>query len=149
MDGFRARGFVSEDSLKFTFLEADFLKIEGEISCLGDIVIRVEKTLAVLEDGTTDPPVQTIWYAYNASVRGWNTFLRYNNLHRLPGHKDEHHKNSFDWKTEAHLSHSPEWVGIEGWPTLSQFMEEVERWYWKRREELPNPESYGALGVRG
>ena len=149
MDGFRSRDFVGEDSLEFTFLEAGILKIEGEISCLGNIVIRVERTLVVLEDGTTDPPVQTIFYAYNASVRGRNSFLRYNNLHRLPGHRDEHHKNSFDWRTGAHLPHSPEWVGVEGWPTLSQFINEVEEWYWQHREELPHPESYGALDVRG
>ena len=42
MDGFRSRDFVGEDSLEFTFLEAGILKIEGEISCLGNIVIRVE-----------------------------------------------------------------------------------------------------------
>lgn len=148
MDRFRSSGFVGEDSLRFSFQEAGLLKIEGEISCLGDIVIRVEKTLIVLDD-EPDPLVQTVLYTYNASVREHNSFLRYNNLHRLPGHEDEHHKNSFDWRTEEHLPGSPAWVGEGGWPTLGEFIEEVRRWYWKHREELPNLEDYGSLEVRG
>lgn len=149
MDQFRSGGFVGEDTLAFDFGAANVLTIKGEISCRGDIVVRVEKNLIVIDDGTADPLVQTVDYAYNASVRGENSFLRYNNLHRLPGHKDPHHKNSFDWKTEKHLPGSPAWVGVEGWPTLSEFIEEVEGWYWKHRGELPNPESYGALDIRG
>lgn len=140
---------MGEDTLAFNFGTANVLTIKGEISCRGDIVIRVEKNLIVIDDGTVDPLVQTVDYAYNASVRGENSFLRYNNLHRLPGHKDPHHKNSFDWKTEKHLPGGPSWVGVEDWPTLSEFIEEVEGWYWKHRDELPNPEGYGTLDVRG
>lgn len=149
MDQFRSSGFIGEDTLAFDFIAANLLRIKGEISCRGDVVIRVEKNLVVIDDGTTDPLVQTVDYAYNASVRGENSFLRYNNLHVLPGHQDAHHKNFFDWKTEKHLPGSPEWVGVEGWPTLGEFIEEVEHWYWEHKEELPNPESYGALDVRG
>jgi hypothetical protein len=149
MDKLRAKDFIREDSLQFTFLEAGLLKIEGEISCRGNIAVRVEKTLIVLEDEATDPLVQTILYAYNASVRGHKSFLRYNNLHRLPGHKDDHHKNFFDWKTEEHLPGSPAWVGENGWPTLGEYIEEVEQWYWRHREELPAPDKYGAIDVRG
>lgn len=140
---------MGEDTLAFVFGAANVLTIKGEISCCGDIVIRVEKNLIVIDDGTTDPLAQTVDYAYNASVRGENSFLRYNNLHRLPGHKDEHHKNSFDWKTEEHLPGSPSWIGVDGWPTLSEFIEEVERWYWGHKNELPKPDSYGTLGLRG
>lgn len=149
MDRFRSGGFIGEDSLAFDFLQAGLLKVRGEISCRGNIAIRVEKTLDVLDDETTDPQVQTVLYAYNASVRGYKSFLRYNNLHRVTGHKDEHHKNFFDWKTEKHLPGSPAWVGEDGWPTLGEFIEEVERWYWKHREELPKPDGYGAIDVRG
>lgn len=148
MDGFRSSGFVGEDSLEFSFLEAGLLAIKGEISCLGNTVISVNKTLVILED-ETDPLVQTVLYAYNASVRGRNSFLRHDNIHRYPGHADEHHRHEFDWKTGKHLPGSPSWVGSDGWPTLGKFMEEAESWYWRHKGELPKPESYGALGVRG
>lgn len=149
MDQFRSGGFVGEDTLEFSFGASNLLTIEGEISCLGDIVIRVEKNLQVIDDGTPDSLVQTVDYAYNASVRSVNTFVRYNNLHRLPDHEDAHHKNSFDWRTGHHLPDSPSWVSVEGWPTLSEFIEEAEGWYWKHREELPRPDAYAALGLRG
>ena len=148
MDGFRSSGFVREDSLEFSFLEASLLTIRGEISCLGDIVIRVSKTLDVLDDGTADPPVQTFLYAYNAFVRDQNSFLRHDNTHQYPGHADEHHRHDFDWRSGEHFPGSPSWVGPDGWPTLGQFIEEVRVWYWKHREELPNPESYGILDAR-
>lgn len=149
MDQFRANDFIREDTLEFIPSGASLLTIKGEISCRGDIVIRVEKNLQVIDDGTPDSLVQTVDYTYNASVRSGKAFLRYNNLHCLPGHPDAHHKNSFDWQTEEHLPGSPSWVGPDGWPTLSEFMEEVEQWYWKHKPELPNPESYAALDVRG
>jgi hypothetical protein len=148
MDGFRSSGFVGEDSLEFSFLEAGMLTIRGEISCLGDIVISVNKTLVVLQDDK-DPLVQTILYAYNAFVRANNSFLRHDNTHRYPGHDDEHHRHEFDWNTGTHLPGSPSWVGPDGWPTLGRFMEEVEDWYWEHRDDLPKPERYGTLDVRG
>lgn len=135
--------------MEFTFLEAGLLTIQGEISCLGNIVIKVDKTLAILDDGTPDPPVQTILYAYNASVRGRDSFLRHDNAHTYPGHSDEHHRHDFDWKTGENLPGSPLWVGPGGWPTLSEFIEEVRDWFWKHRDELPGPDAYVELGARG
>lgn len=130
MDQLRATDFIGNDSLEIPPFESGLFKIRGEISCLGNIAVRVEKTLVVLgEEGETDPLVQTVDYAYNASVRGYKSFLRYNNLHTVPGHKDAHHKNSFDWQTEEHLPGSPEWVGEAGWPTLGEYLEEVREWY--------------------
>jgi hypothetical protein len=118
MDQFRAGGFVGEDTVEFLREVEGNLTISGEISCLGDIVIRVEKNLIVIDDGTLDPLVQTVDYAYNASVRGVKSFLRNDNLHSFPGHRDAHHRHDFDWKTEKDLSNSPSWVGEESWPTL-------------------------------
>jgi hypothetical protein len=148
MDGFVVSGFVAEHDLEFAFEGSGVLKIEGEISCLGNIVIRVEKDLAVLEESSPDPLVQTFLYSYNASVRGADNFLRYDNLHIQEGHKDSHHKHAFDWRNGEELSYSPRWVGMAGWPTLSDFMEEVIGWYYRNREDLPNPDSYGEIGVR-
>lgn len=149
MYGFRSGDFVGEDTLEFISRGSGNLAIAGEISCLGDIVIRVEKNLTVIDDGTADPLVQTVDYAYNASVRGANSFLRHDNLHSYPGHKGSHHRHDFDWRDEQDLPGSPSWVGIEGWPTLSEFIEEVQKWYWSNRDELPEPDTYGALEIRG
>lgn len=140
---------MGSDTLKFISRGSGNLAIAEEISCLGDIVIRVEKNLTVIDDGTADPPVQTVDYTYNASVRGARSFLRHDNLHPYPGHRDSHHRHDLDWRNERDLSGSPSWVGVEGWPTLSEFTEEVEQWYWKHKDEFPKPDKYGELDVRG
>lgn len=150
MDGFATSGFVGEHNLGFEFEGSGVLVIEGEISCLGDIVIRVEKYLDVLEEDTPDPLVRTYSYSYNASVRGHGNVVRYDNLHPHEGHPDEHHKHDFDWRTGDELAPvSPRWVGVAGWPTLSEFIEEVMGWYYRHLDELPNPNAYGSLGARG
>lgn len=149
MDQFRSGGFVGEDSLTFDFGTVGVLTIKGEISCLGNILIRVEKNLVVIEDGTPDPLVQTVDYAYNASIRGQETILRHDNLHRYPGHQDEHHRHEYDWNTGDDLAGSPSWVGAQGWPTLSEFIEEVEKWYWEHEGKLPDSDKYAELGTRG
>lgn len=149
MDQFRAGDFVGEDTMAFEFEVAGFLTITGEISCLGNIVVRVEKNLAITEDGTPDPLVHTVDYAYNASVRGHGNILRHDNLHSYPGHNDAHHRHEFDWRTGDDLPGSPSWVGADGWPTLSEFLEDVQQWYWQHRHELPEPEKCADLELRG
>lgn len=149
MDQSRSSGAIGEDSLQFDFVESGLLTIRGEISCRGDIVVRVDKTLVVQDDGTLNPPVQTVDYAYNAFVRGQRSFLRHDNTHSYPGHQDAHHRHEIDWQTGKELPGSPMWVGPDGWPTLGAFLEEVDHWYWQHRDELPNPDDYGTLELRG
>ena len=149
MDGFASSGFVREHTLEFVPQGSAVLGIVGEVSCRGDMMVRVEKYLDVLENDSPDPLVQTFSYSYNASVRGASNVLRYDNWHAHEGHPDEHHGHRMNWETGDELTGSPFWVGVTGWPTLSQFFEELERWYWEHREELPNPDGYGALGLRG
>ena len=149
MNGFAAQGFVGEHNLEFTFEGSGVLALDGEISCLGNIVIRVEKYLRVLENASPDPLVQTYSYSYNASVRGSSNVMRYDNWHPHEGHKDSHHKHDFDWQSDEELSYSPRWMGVMGWPTLSEFIEEVMGWYYRRYSELPSPDAYAALGLRG
>ena len=72
MDGFATSGFVGEHNLGFEFEGSGVLVIEGEISCLGDIVIRVEKYLDVLEEDTPDPLVRTYSYSYNQTSTSVN-----------------------------------------------------------------------------
>lgn len=149
MDGFAAQDFVARHNLSFEFEGSEILSIEGEISCLGDMVIRVEKYLRVLEEDSPDPLVQTYSYSYNASLRTFGNVMRYDNLHPHEGHRDSHHKHDFDWRTGEEFPYSPRWVGTTGWPTLSEFIEEIVGWYYRHQNELPNPDSYGEIGLRG
>lgn len=142
MQGFRDRGFVQSDTLEHAFLGGGFIQISGEIACSGRIVLAVNKFMEVLDGEGLDTRVQTFQYAYNASVRGQGNLLRYDNVHAHPGHPNEHHRHDYDWRTGEELHGSPFWVGEPGWPTLSQFMEEVESWYWEHREELPEPDAF-------
>jgi len=151
MDHFYSGGFVCADTLVWE-ADASGLKLEGEIACKGNIVIDVFKLIALVEPGA-DPSdvhvlVQTFRYAYNASVRGHGTFLRHDNAHAYPGHQDQHHRHELDWRTGDELPGFPRWVGTEGWPTLGDFIQEVSDWYWKRRDELPEPDAVPVLGLR-
>ena len=140
-----ASGFVREQTLTFEKLEGLYT-LRGEIACLGNIVITVNKTIEILESDGDDDFVQTLTYSYNASVRGAKSFLRNDNAHPHDGHCDSHHRHDLDWRTEANLPGSPHWVGEGGWPTLGQFIEAVADWYWSHRDELPEPDAFPVLG---
>jgi Family of unknown function (DUF6516) len=140
----RPSRFVGDDTLEFSF-KPSRVEISGEISCLGDIVIAVRKTLGVLSGQGMDAVVATNAYAYNASVRGHDNFLRYDNAHPHPEHHDDHHRHDMNWRTGEELPGSPCWVGASGWPTLTQFIEFAEEWYWEHLTQLPNAHEYAVL----
>jgi hypothetical protein len=141
--------FVQHHTLRYVAVPGSVI-IVGEIACLGNIVISVEKYLEVLDDrpatdvldGEDDAMVQTFLYSYNACVRGAANFLRYDNSHAWPGHADQHHKHRMDWRNNGReLPNSPGWVGRAGWPLLSTFIDEVAEWYWNNRPDLPSPDA--------
>jgi len=144
--GVRKRGFVGEDSLSIRPVPGSLL-MEGEISCLGGIVVSVSKRLELKDDDAVNPMVLTVSYAYNARVAGHGDIVRDDNADHH-SHSDPHHRHTFDWRTNEELEGSPEWVGADGWRTLGQFIDEIEEWYWDHRDELPDPDTYGALGLR-
>lgn len=148
MDQFRSRGFVGDDSLQLDFVGSDVLTIQGEISCRGMIVIRVQKDLAVLEGEGWEAEVQTYQYRYNAFVRGKHNILRYDNTHKYPGHSDTHHKHVYDVNTGKQLPGSPQFVGHGNWPTLGEVIGEVEHWYWEHSTSLEKPDDFPKLDVR-
>lgn len=129
--------FVQGDTLMWSPVYQGF-QLTGEIACRGNIVIRVDKTLAILDPGESNPRVQTEYYAYNASVKGHGTIRRYDNEHAHPGHPDAHHRHDGDWRTGQEAT--PVHVGEQGWPTLSEFIREIAQWYDEHRDELPDPD---------
>ena len=147
LEPFLANGFLQANTLVYRTSPGAF-KIAGELACLGGIVITVYKSLTVLSGHGVEAIIETDSYAYNGSIRGYGNFLRYDNAHPHPGHSDDHHRHEFDWKTGDEVAGSPKWVGVAGWPHLSEFIEEVQAWYWDHRSALPDPDSYPLVGLR-
>ena len=121
--------------------------MRGEISCLGGIVISVRKRLEIRDDDPINPVVVTATYAYNARVGRYGDIVRDDNADHH-GHPDPHHRHFFDWRTGNERDDSPHWVGVDGWRTLGQFIDEIEDWYWDHRGELPAPDAYGEIDER-
>jgi hypothetical protein len=130
-------GFLLDQTLEWSALPGE-IELSGQLLCLGGIVIGVRKVLEVVEDHETDPLVQTVEYAYNAHLSGHGNFLRCDNSHAHPGHETDNHRHEWDYRTEEDLPGSPRCTGID-WPLLSEFIADVETWYWSHAEELPEP----------
>jgi hypothetical protein len=138
--------FVQRSNLEYDAIAGHIL-ICGQIACLGKIVITVEKALEVLdlEALPLDARVKTVEYSYNASIRGFDAFMRYDNQHPHAGHLDQHHRHYFNWRNGKERHGSPEWVGEKGWPTLSDFIDEVYAWYSEHHLDLPEPNGVAEL----
>ncbi|MHC5934535.1 hypothetical protein [Nostoc sp.] len=157
MNQFLDTGFVVEEALIFSpwqgfdddFNEIPQIRLNGEIACLGKILITVDKYLNILEGSGNNAVVQTFSYAYNASIQGHGNIFRYDNQDDIfmfnLGHADEHHKHLFDWRVADQLGNVI-WVGYEGWPKLDQIIREAESWYWENRSELFSPEQAAQIG---
>jgi hypothetical protein len=147
---FKSCDFVDTDTLEFNSLPYG-IRLSGEIACLGEIVITVDKFLTILSGCDDEALVKTKWYSYNASVRGWHNIIRFDNQDddfKRPGHLDEHHQHVFDWRTGAEKPGSPYWVGEENWGTLGNFLQLMQDWYWQNCSSLSNPDKYPNLGLR-
>lgn len=142
----RQSGFVHADTLEWEPVHGHLVLL-GEIACNGYIIVKVHKTLAVLDGEGSVALVQTIAYSYNAFVKGHGTFLRIDNAHAHPGHADAHHRHLQDWQTGNELPGSPFWVGADGWQTLGDFLSDVRDWYWEHRSELPKPDSVPPISI--
>jgi len=138
-------GIVSDHALTLDAFPGG-IRMQGDIACRGGIVISVDKILDTVGEDS-EQMVQTATYSYNASIRGYNAFLRNDNAHLHPGHIDPHHRHEYDWERGDEMPGSPLWVGADRWPTLGQFIEEVDRWYWEHRDVLPDPDAEARLGL--
>ncbi len=145
MESFLNEHFISCHTLTFSANDPDEILLEGEIACLGNILITVDKTLEILQDYRKNALVQTVIYNYNVSVRGYGNVFRYDNSHARIGHPDNHHKHEFDWKLNDQDEGKVIWIGAEKWPTLGEVIEEARDWYWSNQSELPD--GYPELGL--
>jgi hypothetical protein len=136
MEGLRNSGFVHADNLEFK-QRPNSVTLEGEIACLGNIVVSVYKTLEVLGGQGLEATVQTVAYAYNVRIHNQHNIFRYDNLHPIKDFPDNHHKDPYDWRTGERLP--SEWVGQRDWPTLADVLWEAQRWYYEHMNELDNP----------
>jgi hypothetical protein len=137
MASLRATGIVGDDTIKLLRF-ADSLLMVGQIGCKGNIVITVEKLLAI----TDEEIVQTVRYSYQATIRNGHKILRYDNQHAHHGHADDHHKHVFNFQTGDELANSPHWIGVDGWPTLSDVIREIAEWHHEHYDELTDAETY-------
>lgn len=71
---------------------------------------------------------------------GQHNVFRYDNCHAHEGHPDSHHKDLFDFATGDRLK--SQWVGVEGWPTLGEVIEEARDWWLANRDTLACPDRY-------
>ena len=144
MGQLRATSFVGADTLRLVAWPGRLLMV-GDIGCLGDIRLSVEKCLRVVTPGATaagivdgnhDVIVQTTMYAYHATICGHGLILRYDNCHPRAGHADWHHVHRCDWRTDDDAGQI-EWVGEDRWPTLGEVVNELMDWYHAHYDELP------------
>lgn len=137
MQQLRSAGMIGADNLSVEFA-SNHIMFLGQIAMPGRLVVTVDKLLRVHSGcaGEEDCVVQTFRYAYNLSVRGFDTVFRHDNVHVHPGHSDAHHRHDFEWRTGRETAGSPSWIGEETWPTLGDFIRDAHAWYVEHREAL-------------
>lgn len=132
------KGFIQRDTLQWGASDG-CLCLCGEIACLGNIRIKVRKQYKPSISPAGEDVVETVDYAYTASVSGYGNIFRYDANHGREGHPDNHHRHDFDWRTGDEVADSPRWIGFAKWPTLAEFIDEVHAWYDRHRDKLPEP----------
>ncbi len=83
------------NTLNFDLFDLDgsgVLEIKGDIYCRYNVVLSVDKKLAVREVGNNLLQVRGYDYCYHAYLKAGRQLLRYDNTHDL----DDYHKHVFD-----------------------------------------------------
>jgi len=127
-----ARGFVLADELELSVYGAGYLVISGQIRCLGDILIDVDKVLKVVDGTGESTRIQTAWYRYNARIPGRGIVVRYDAPHP---HRPVHHAHRFNILEASpveQIEESPD----GDWPVLGEVIQELEHWYYEHYDAL-------------
>jgi hypothetical protein len=138
MQQFIDDGFIVDHDIKTTLVgkPPGQLILRGRIRCQHGLFLEVLKELEV-ENRSGRLYVRTEQYNYHAGVEGDldRGIFRYDNAHPYPGHGDAHHKHEFDHTTWQRIE-PPAWVGREGWPHLSDVIEELRTWWYEKGQYL-------------
>ncbi len=133
MESHMATGFVLADTVTFTpYSNAGIIVLSGTITCLGGIVITVEKTLDVLSGTGANAFVQHNFFNYHAHLAGGPSIFRYDSPCE---HRDYYHKHIFDTfgSGEQRIERIE---NVEAVPTLGKVIAELDGWYWTNRERI-------------
>lgn len=132
MRRFVDHGFVESDGVEVSPVPGG-IRIEGELACLGGIVIEVRKELAFLDDDP-DPLVRNAYYSYNVGVKGLGPIFRYDSPHLT--HRPEHHVHRYDPFDQDAPQRVDALESDEECPTLAEVVEEAQAWYYENMERL-------------
>lgn len=144
IDQLKKEQFIDNDTLVFdeTKKERSVILLCGKLSCLGGIIITVNKVLKVEKPGYFKKLekclVHTISYSDNVSITQHGNIFRYEEQHRdhRENHPDKHHKHKFDVNTTNEIE--VEWIGDQNWPTLGDVIQEAQNWYYDNRDWYDN-----------
>lgn len=103
--------------------EGDILvRMSGEIYCLHNIVVGIEKYMETRRTSNGKLQVRSFSFRYNAKVRGKGNVLRYDNGHRDTPH--EFHRHVFDVNDGKQLRRDI--LTLEEMPTLAEMLDELQ-----------------------
>ena len=103
------------------------IAVAGEIRCLGDMTISVDKTLTVLDGQGPGAMVYTTEFHYHVQAVGRGPVLRYDSPHP---HRPYNHVHRFDFLATWDQVQIVPIYEINDVPTLGDVLEEVRELYW-------------------
>jgi len=120
-------GFVVENGITVDALGSGFMVMQGEIRCVGQLYIDVDKRLWLVRDSAGVAWVETVSYSYNCAVRQRGNVYRYDSPHisHCPIHH-VHEYHFFDGDSEGELVA----VDASDWATLSEVIDRFKTWYY-------------------
>lgn len=136
MEHLQRSGLVEHQNLK-PELHRHEVYLRGKVWCPGQVILKVNKKMRILDWDGQLPIIKTVAYEYNASLEGLHSLFRYDNTHKgkpYSGHYDDFHKHIFDLETGKQIPKSPIWIGKEKWPTLDLVIEEAGLMYSHHQE---------------
>jgi len=134
MQQFVSGGFVLSNGLSFWPYGHGLFLITGDVRCLGGVILRVAKVLAVVGGDKGNPLVQTEAYSYNAYLEGIGNIVRYDSPHSAE-HRPVHHVHRYDVLHDD-LEGTVEDVPEDAWPTIGDLLTELEGFYYDNFDTL-------------
>ena len=128
MQDFIQEGLVVSHTVRFGQPTSGYITLEGEINCLGGIMVEVKKKLQILSGQGPNAMVKTCEYSYNAYAIGRGNLFRYNSPHGY--HRPYHHVHRYDILGTWDEIGDPEELRENEVPTLSEVLDEVRELYY-------------------